>query len=153
MTSVTYNAIRTGVKNYLVAQLDWCTADNTLDFSPTDAEQVFGQLPCTVCDFSALGVNTWTPIDQGYLKGLPFLIELYVEVEDGDLSFGRTASQTLATYLKNLEDLFTAAPSIGGLVKRSDIGASKLEAVQLQAVNLGVIARWAWLSLTLYVVS
>jgi len=153
MTSVTYNAIRTGVKDYLVAQLAWCDADNTLDFSPTDAEQVFGQLPCTICDFSALGVNTWTPVSQGYLKGAPFLIELYVEVEDGDTSFGRTASQTLAVYLKNLEDLFTASPSIGGLVKRSDISASKLEAVQLKAVNLGVIARWAWLSLTLYVVS
>jgi hypothetical protein len=110
-------------------------------------------LPAAIVDFARDRENTWIADDQGYLTGIPVMIEVYNEIIENDPSSGRDASQDIANKLDDLEDLFDTAPSIGGLVKGSTILASKIEGIELEAVNLGVIARWAWLVLLVSVKS
>jgi hypothetical protein len=151
--TTSYINIRTGIKAYITGNIGWATDDNVHDYSPKDASVVFGDLPAVIIDFSRDRDNTWVPDDQGYLVGIPVIIEIYEEVTAEDTTSGRDASQNIANKLDDLEDLFDTAPSIGGLVKGSTILASKIEGIELEAVNLGVIARWAWLTLLVSVKS
>jgi hypothetical protein len=151
--STTYIEIRTGIKAYITGNIGWATDDNVHDYSPKDASVVFGDLPAAIVDFARDRENTWIADDQGYLTGIPVMIEVYNEIIENDPSSGRDASQDIANKLDDLEDLFDTAPSIGGLVKGSTILASKIEGIELEAVNLGVIARWAWLVLLVSVKS
>ena len=153
MAELGYNAIRTGIVTYLIAELDWLTAANCLDYSPNDAEVMFGALPLVVVDYDYSKDINWVAVENGYVRGIPFMLELFVEIPKSDPTFGRATSEELATKLNDLENVFVACPSIGGLVKNSDVTSSKLELMQLRAVKLGVLARWAWFSLTTLVVT
>ena len=153
MAVIDYTLIRTGIRDYIATNVSWLTADlNCLDYSPTEAEVLFGNLPMVTVDFDYTSDINWRNITQGYERRVPFRVELYTEITKPDLSHGRNASQDLSARLNELENLFVASPSIGGLVKGSNITSSKMELVQLRAVKLGVLARWAWLSLTTRVV-
>ena len=153
MAETTYIAIRTGIAAYITANLDWAIATNTFDYSPIDAATVFGGLPAVIVDFDDMPIDFEQAMLQGYERGVPILIEVYVELIKDDDSGGRNASQDIATKLGELEVLFAEEPSIGGLVKGSTIRAAKIESLALQAVNLGVLVRWAWLALTVSAIS
>jgi len=153
MAEINYADIRTGIVTYLIANVSWLSADNCFDYSPNDAEVMFGALPCVTVDMDYSKDISWRPNENGYLKSVPFMLELFVEIVNPDSTFGRDASEEIAAKLNDLEQVFVAAPSIGGLVKGSNITNSKVELMQMRAVKLGVLARWAWLSLTTYVVT
>jgi len=148
MAETTYTAIRTGIVDYIVTNLAWATVDNTFDYSPVDAATVFGSLPAVIVDFDDVPIDWAQAMLQGYERGVPILIEVYVELIKEDDSGGRDASEDVATKLRQLEQLFEEEPSIGGLVKGSTIRASQIEKLALQAVTLGVLVRWACLALT-----
>jgi len=151
MTAETaYTNIRTGVANYIIANVDWVTALETdiFDYTPDDIAIVFGHLPSIVVDFDPRTVNEWTDMGQGALEGVPVMIQVFTEIEPDDTTHGRDASQDVADKLSELENLFRSSPSVGGLVKGSSIGTSKIELLELAAVKLaGVTARWAWFTL------
>ena len=152
-TATTYIQIRSGIAAYLTANLDWATEDGTFDYFPTDAATVFGSLPAVVVDFDRNEAVRWTPVEEGYLKGVPVLIEIYVHKEKPDASGGRDASELIANYLDDVENLFKQTPSIGQLVKTSEILNSKVETLILEATNLGLLSRWAWVSIIAYIVA
>lgn len=150
MSETTYNAIRTGIRDYIVSNCLWATTANCFDYTPVDISTVFGVLPAVTVDTSPQGQVRWTPKNETYLKGIPFVIMIYEEITS-DESHGRNASQEIAEKLKELEDLFISASSIGGLVKGSGIEESKIEALALQGLGTGIKARWAWLSIIVVV--
>lgn len=153
MTQTTYIGIRTGVKDFVVANLSWVTATTSFDYSPTDAAVTFKKLPAVVVDFDPMRQVDWAEIGEGYLKGIPMLLVIYEEIPTSDASHGRDVSEAIAIKLKEVEDLFQAAPTMNGLVKGSTVTNSKIELIQLTAVNIGVAARWAWVALTVVALS
>ena len=153
MTQTTYIGIRTGIKDYVAANISWVTAATCFDYSPTDAAVTFAKLPAVVVDFDPTRQVLWDANLEGYLKGIPMLLVIYDEIPSSDASHGRDISEAIAIKLKEVENLFQATPTIGGLVKGSTITNSKIELIQLTAVNIGVAARWAWVSLTVVALS
>jgi len=149
MTS--YITIRTGIAAFITANIGW--ADEVFDYSPTDAATVFGNLPAIIVDFDRQDDIQWNEVDGNYLKAVPLLIEIYAVLEKGDSSGGRDASENIANYLNDIEDLFKTYPSIGGLVKSSTIRSTKVESLVLEAINVGILSRWAWITLLVYVLA
>ena len=102
MTAETaYTNIRTGVANYIIANVDWVTALETdiFDYTPDDIAIVFGHLPSIVVDFDPRTVNEWTDMGQGALEGVPVMIQVFTEIEPDDTTHGRDASQDVADKL------------------------------------------------------
>jgi len=145
-----YNTIRTGVAAYITANVGWATSAGTFDYSPTDPSVVFGNMPAVIVDFDPRASIEWAELSSGYLRGIPFLIEVYTEVSPTDTSYGKDASVDLASKLREVEELFEENPYIGGLCKDCTIRSSKCETMQIDAVKLGVKARFAWLTLVVF---
>lgn len=152
MAETSYDLIRTAVADHISNNLLWATASSTFDYSPTNPELPFGNLPCVIVDFDRASNIEWAEVDQGYLKGIPMLIEVYVEIPDSDTT-GRTSSVDVAQKLQQIERLFEEDPSIGSAVKNSTIRSSKIESIRIDAVKLGVLVRFAWCSLVVYAVT
>jgi len=146
-----YNEIRTGIAAYISANCAWVSSSNIFDYTPTDISVLFAKLPAVSVDFYPGSAIQWLAQNESYVKGIPFVIMIYSEIEKDDSSHGRDASQEIATKLKEIEDLFISEPSIGGLVKSSGIMSSKVETLLIEAKNIGVWSRWAWLTLTVTV--
>jgi len=146
MAETSYNAIRTGIKDFLVTNLSWITTDTCFDYTPLAPKVVFDKLPAVIVDFDR-GYNIeWNAVDQGYLRQITFLIEVYTEVLEADTT-GRNASQDIATKLRELETLFRSDPYIKGLVKGLTVRATKCDPIPIDVTRLtGVKARFAWLS-------
>ena len=151
MAETNYDLIRTAIADHIIANLSWATSSSVFDFSPTDPSLPFGNLPCVIVDFDRSANIEWEEITEGYYKGIPFLVEIYVEIPDSDIT-GRTSSVDVAQKLKEVEDLFKSDPSIGTAVKNSTIRSSKIESIRIDAVKLGVLVRFAWVSLAVFVV-
>ena len=130
----------------MTANLAWCV-DHTLDYCPTQATTVFGNLPCAIVDLDDEIIDWREQVMVGVRRKVPILIEIYVEISSDDTSGGRDASEEIKTKLRDVEQLFEDNPSIGGLVKGSHIQTSKVEKLSLEAVEVGVLARWAWVAL------
>ena len=84
------------------------------------------------------------------MRAIPFLIEIYDEVEPSDTSHGRDASISLANKLSDVEQLFEKRPFIDGLVKGSTIRSTKCETMMIDATKLGVKVRFAWMALVVF---
>lgn len=151
-SQVDYDIIRTTIANHIIANLSWATSSSVFDFSPTDPALPFGNLPAVIVDFDRSANVEWAEVDQGYLKGIPFLVEVYVEIPSSDTT-GRVSSVDVAQKLNEVEDLFKGDPSIGATVKNSTIRASKVESIRIDAVKLGVLVRFAWMALVVFVVT
>ena len=136
--------------DYIIANISWATSAGTFDYSPTDPAVVFGNMPAVIVDFDPRSNVEWSELSSGYLRGIPFLIEVYTEVSPTDTSYGKDASVDLADKLSEVEGLFEENPFIGGLVKDCSIRSSKCETMQIDAVKLGVKARLAWVSLVVF---
>jgi len=149
MALTSYDEIRTAIVEHIIANLSWVSADNCFDFSPTDPATVFGVLPSVIVDFDRGASIEWEAVTQGYLRALPFLVEIYVEIPDSDTT-GRTSSIDLAQKLREVEQLFEEDPSIGSVVKNSTIRSSKIESLRIDAIQLGVMVRFAWVALVVY---
>lgn len=148
-----YNVIRTGIAEHLSANISWIPdADHISDYSPTTPEVVFTNLPHVVVDFDPSTQVDWAEQGPGYAQGLPFLIEIYEELADPDSSYGRDGSISIASKLKDVEDLFIFNPSIGSLVNSHYIRASKVEPLSVEAAGIGIPCRFAWLALTVVVI-
>lgn len=152
MAQTSYDGIRTTIADYIIASLDWATSSSVFDFSPTDPALPFGNLPAVIVDFDRSANVEWAEVDQGYYKAIPFLIEIYVEIPSTDTT-GRTSSVDVAQKLNEVEVLFEDNPSIGATVKNSTIRASKVESIRIDAVKLGVLVRFAWTALVVFVVT
>lgn len=149
MAATAYDVIRTAVADYIIASLSWATSSSVFDFSPTDPALPFGNLPAVIVDFDRAANVEWEAVTEGYLRGIPFLIEVYVEIPDSDTT-GRISSIDVAQKLREVEQLFEENPSIGSVVKNSTIRSSKVESIRIDAVKLGVLVRFAWLSLVVF---
>jgi len=152
MAETSYDGIRTIIADYIIASLSWATATSTYDYSPTDPALPFGNLPAVIVDFDRSANVEWAEVDQGYFKAIPFLIEVYVEIPASDTT-GRVSSVDVAQKLNEIEALFEDNPSIGATVKNSTIRASKVESIRIDAVKLGVLVRFAWTALVVFVVT
>lgn len=150
-SQVDYDVIRTTIADLIIANLPWATATSTFDYSPTDPALPFGNLPAVIVDFDRSVNVEWAEVDQGYLKGIPFLIEVYVEIPSSDTT-GRVSSIDVAQKLNEVEALFKGDPTIGANVKNSTIRSSKVESIRIDAVKLGVLVRFAWVALVVFVV-
>jgi len=150
MAETSYDGIRTIIADFIIAGLSWA-ATSTYDYSPTDPALPFGNLPAVIVDFDRSANVEWAEVDQGYYKAIPFLIEVYVDIPSTDTT-GRTSSIDVAQKLNEVEDLFKGDPSIGATVKNSTIRASKVESIRIDAVKLGVLVRFAWTALVVFVV-
>ena len=149
MAETAYDIIRTAIANHIITNLSWATSSSVFDYSPTSPELPFGNLPSIIVDFDRGASIEWESVTQGYLRALPFLIEVYVEIPDSD-STGRDSSVDLAQKLREVEQVFEEDPSIGSVVKNSTIRSSKVESLRIDAVKLGVLVRFAWISLVIY---
>jgi len=149
MAETDYDLIRTAVADYIIASLSWATSSSVFDYSPTDPALPFGNLPAIIVDFDRAANIEWEAVTEGYLRGIPFLIEIYVEIPASDTT-GRTSSIDVAQKLGEVEQLFQANPTIGSTVKGSTIRSSKVESIRIDAVKLGVLVRFAWLSLVVF---
>ena len=149
---VDYDVIRTAITDHIIASLSWATASSAFDFSPTDPALPFGNLPAVIVDFDRSTNVEWAEVDQGYLKGIPFLVEVYVEIPSSDTT-GRVSSVDVSQKLNEVEDLFKGDPTIGATVKNSTIRSSKVESIRIDAVKLGVLVRFAWVALVVFVVT
>ncbi len=146
---VDYSVIRTGIAAYLSANLDWiATADNISDYAPTDPDIVFNNLTHVIVDFNPSIDVVWREAGPGYAQEIPFLLEIYEELPDPDSSYGRDTSISIASKLNEVEGLLIFNPSIGGLVMSNSIRSSKCEPLSIDAVDVGVKCRFAWLALT-----
>ena len=151
MAETSYDGIRTIIADFIIDALSWVSEDNCFDFSPTDPAAVFGVLPSIIVDFDRASNVEWEAFNEGYLKAIPFLIEVYVEIPASDTT-GRVSSVDVAQKLNEVEDLFKGDPSIGATVKNSTIRASKVESIRIDAMQLGVMVRFAWIALVIFVV-
>jgi len=152
MAETSYDGIRTIIADYIIASLSWATSSSVFDYSPTDPALPFGNLPAVIVDFDRSANVEWAEVDQGYYKAIPFLIEIYVEIPSTDTT-GRVSSVDVAQKLNEVEDLFDDDPNIGATVKNSTIRASKVESIRIDAVKLGVLVRFAWTALVVFVVT
>lgn len=152
MSETNYDLIRAAVAAHISTNLSWVAATSIFDYSPTNPELPFGNLPCVIVDFDRASNIEWAEVDQGYLKGIPMLIEVYIEIPDTD-STGRDSSVDVTQKLQQIERLFEEDPSIGSAVKNSTIRSSKVESIRIDAVKLGVLVRFAWVSLVVYAVT
>lgn len=151
MTETNYDLIRTAVAAHISANLGWVIADGIFDYSPTNPELPFGNLPCVIVDFDRSANVEWETVDEGYYKAIPFLVEIYVEIPTSDTT-GRVSSVDVAQKLNEVENLFKSDPSIGATVKNSTIRSSKVDSIRIDAVKLGVLVRFAWMALAVFVV-
>ena len=149
MAETAYDIIRTAIANHIITNLSWATSSSVFDYSPTSPELPFGNLPSIIVDFDRGASIEWEAVTQGYLRALPFLVEIYVEIPDSDTT-GRTSSIDLAQKLREIEQLFEEDPSIGSVVKNSTIRSSKVESLRIDAIKLGVMVRFAWMALVVY---
>ena len=149
MPETAYDIIRTTIADYIIASLSWATSSSVFDYSPTDPALPFGNLPAVIVDFDRSSAIEWEAVTGGYLRAIPMLVEVYVEIPSSDVT-GRTSSVDVAQKLRELEQLFEENPSIGSTVKNSTIRASKVESIRIDAVKLGVLVRFAWLSLVVF---
>jgi len=149
MAETEYDVIRTAVADYIIASLGWATSSSVFDYSPTDPALPFGNLPAIIVDFDRAANIEWEAVTEGYLRGIPFLIEIYVEIPASDTT-GRTSSVDVAQKLGEVEQLFRQNATIGSAVKGSTIRSSKVESIRIDAVKLGVLVRFAWLSLVVF---
>lgn len=148
MAETSYDSIRTIIADFISDSLSWA-ATSTFDYSPTDPALPFGNLPAVIVDFDRGSAIEWAAVTEGYLRAIPFLIEVYVEIPDSDVT-GRTSSVDVAQKLREIEQLFEENPSIGSTVKNSTIRSSKIESIRIDAVKLGVLVRFAWCSLVVF---
>ena len=152
MAETAYDLIRTVIADHIIANLSWATSSSTFDYSPTDPALPFGNLPAVIVDFDRGSNIEWEDVGQGYLKAIPVLVEVYVEIPSTDTT-GRTSSVDVAQKLQQIERLFEEDPSIGSAVKNSTIRSSKIESIRIDAVKLGVLVRFGWMSLVVFAVS
>jgi len=149
MAETDYDKIRTAIADHIIASLSWATSSSVFDYSPTDPALPFGNLPAVIVDFDRGAPIEWEAVTEGYLRALPFLIEVYVEIPTSDTT-GRISSIDVAQKLREVEELFEENPTIGGSVKGSTIRSSKVESIRIDAVKLGVLVRFAWCSLVVF---
>jgi len=150
MALTSYDLIRTAVAEQLIADIGWISESNIFDYSPTDPATVFGCLPSVIVDFDRSSNIEWESAGAGgYLRAIPLLIEVYVEIPSDDIT-GRASSVDIAQKLREVEESFEWRPSIGGAVKNSTIRSSKIESIRIDAIKLGVMVRFAWVALVVY---
>ena len=149
MALTNYDLIRTAVADHIIANLSWATSSSAFDYSPTDPALPFGNLPAIIVDFDRAIAIEWEAVTEGYLRAIPILVEIYVEIPSSDVT-GRTSSVDVAQKLREIEQLFEENPSIGGAVKNSTIRNSKVESIRIDAVKLGVLVRFAWCSIIVF---
>ncbi len=147
--AVDYNLLKANILAVLVANLSWAITEKSFDYSPIDPTVVFGNLPALILDFDLRASISYIPLDQGYQELIPFLLEIYEEVPSSDTT-GRTSELSITNKLKDLRDFLAANPNINGTVELSVFRNGKVEPISIEAKDIGIVSRVAWLAITVH---
>lgn len=120
------------------------------DYSPDDAEVVFGDLPAGIVDWDPTRSERWEYADQPATRYSYLLIEIYEPVSEDD--HGKASSEAIANKLEAAEAILRHNIYLGNTVDGSSIVDSKIEGIAAQLEGTGIKARFAWLVVEVKVV-
>ncbi len=119
------------------------------DYSPDDAEVVFGDLPAGVVDWDPGRSDRWDYVDQGVRRYSYLLVEIYEPVSEDD--HGKASSDAITAKLDAAEAVLRHKTTLNNTVDASVILDSKIEGMAAELEGTGIKARFAWLLLEVQV--
>lgn len=119
------------------------------DYTPDDAEVVFGDLPAGIVDWDAGKGDRWDYVDQGVRRYSYLLVEIYEPVSEDD--YGKASSDAITAKLDAAEAILRHKTTLRNTADASVIIDSKIEGIATELEGTGIKARLAWLMLEVQV--